>query len=44
MGQQSDGPKPVSDKDISGLDVEIDAPPPALPKTDITTEGDDLPF
>lgn len=42
--KQSDGPKPVSDKDVSGLDVNLDAPPLAPSKTDITTEGDDLPF
>lgn len=45
--KKSDGPKPVSDKDISGLDVDLDVVDPlphqSVPTAPIDT-SDDLPF
>jgi len=45
--KQSDGPKPISDKDANDLDVDIDAPTYQKPPTDsanISEPIDDLPF
>lgn len=50
--KQSEGPKPVSDRDVNGLDTDFDVPSRPQ-KTDATTEGpasnvtepiEDLPF
>lgn len=45
--KQSDGPKPISDRDASGLNVDIDAPtrPSAsTPASNVTEPIEDLPF
>lgn len=47
--KQSDGPKPVSDKDVSGIDAGITDVPyresrPDTPASDITEPVDDPPF
>jgi hypothetical protein len=45
--KQSDGPKPISDRDTNGLDVDLNdipAAPAAAPKSDISGPTDDLPF
>lgn len=49
--KQSDGPKPISDRDTSSLDVDLDVPErptntgtPANQGSDISAPIDDLPF
>ena len=44
--KKSDGPQPVNDKDINGLDVDIPDPVTTHPSvsSDISTESNDLPF
>lgn len=44
--KKSEGPKPISDNDTNGLDVDLDVvdPLPSHPKSDIQTQTDDLPF
>lgn len=46
--KKSDGPKPVSDKDVDNLNADIDVPERATPSTTgnnaINSEDSDLPF
>lgn len=46
--KQSDGPKPVSDKDVSGIDSDFDVPPREPksndPASNVTEPIDGLPF
>lgn len=49
--KQSDGPKPISDRDTNGLDVDLDVPErptntgtPANQGSDISAPIEDLPF
>jgi hypothetical protein len=46
--KQSDGPTPISDRDVSGLDTNLDVPEkktaPSASAADITEPIEDLPF